>query len=139
MIIDEVNYREIPMLPLRGVLVFPYTVIHLDVGRKKSINAIEEAMLDSKEIFLATQKEAQTDEPDEEDIYDVGTVAEIRQILKMPGGTMRVLVEGLYRAEIKDYAAHDPYIKVAMEEYNDDETYKERRAGSPDAYRGITV
>ncbi|HBK53723.1 MAG TPA: endopeptidase La, partial [Syntrophomonas wolfei] len=89
---EHQTYRELPMLPLRGVLVFPYTVIHLDVGRKKSINAIEDAMLGSKEIFLATQKEAQTDEPDEEDIYEVGTVAEIRQILKMPGGTMRVLV-----------------------------------------------
>lgn len=114
------EYRRIPMLPLRGVLVFPYTVIHLDVGRKKSIKAIEEAMLDNKEIFLATQKEAQTDEPDEEDIFAIGTVAEIRQILKMPGGTMRVLVEGLYRAEIKGYAAHDPYIKVAIAEYHDD-------------------
>ncbi|MGI6434347.1 MAG: endopeptidase La [Syntrophomonadaceae bacterium] len=114
------EYRQIAMLPLRGVLVFPYTVIHLDVGRKKSIKAIEEAMLDNKEIFLATQKEAQTDEPEEEDIFAIGTVAEIRQILKMPGGTMRVLVEGLYRAEIKGYAAHDPYIKVAIAEYQDD-------------------
>lgn len=114
------EYRQIAMLPLRGVLVFPYTVIHLDVGRKKSIKAIEEAMLDNKEIFLATQKEAQTDEPDEEDIFAIGTVAEIRQILKMPGGTMRVLVEGLHRAEIKGYAAHDPYIKVGIAEYHDD-------------------
>jgi len=112
--------REIPMLPLRGVLVFPYTVIHLDVGRKKSINAIEEAMLDAREIFLATQKEAQTDEPDENDIYSVGVVAEIRQILKMPGGTMRVLVEGLYRAEVLNYISNVPYIKVAIKEYKDD-------------------
>ena len=91
----EIVYREIPLLPLRGMLVFPYTVIHLDVGRKKSINAIEEAMLEGKEIFLTSQKEAQTDDPEETDIYIIGTVAEIRQILKMPGGTMRVLVEGL--------------------------------------------
>ncbi|MEN6348588.1 MAG: endopeptidase La [Syntrophomonas sp.] len=117
-------FREIPMLPLRGVLVFPYTVIHLDVGRKKSINAIEEAMLGSKDIFLATQKEAQTDEPNEDDIYDVGTVAEIRQILKMPGGTMRVLVEGLYRAEVQAYLSHDPYIKVQVEEIRDEKTLK---------------
>ena len=112
--------REIPMLPLRGVLVFPYTVIHLDVGRKKSINAIEEAMLDAREIFLATQKEAQTDEPSSDDMYSVGAVAEIRQILKMPGGTMRVLVEGLYRAEVVNYISHDPYIKVSIKEYRDD-------------------
>ncbi|MDD2510768.1 MAG: endopeptidase La [Syntrophomonas sp.] len=116
---DHQIYRELPMLPLRGVLVFPYTVIHLDVGRKKSIHAIEDAMLGSKEIFLATQKEAQTDEPDEEDIYEVGTVAEIRQILKMPGGTMRVLVEGLFRAEIHSYLSNDPYMKVQVEELRD--------------------
>jgi len=107
------------MLPLRGMLVFPYTVIHLDVGRKKSIKAIEEAMLENKEIFLATQKEAQDDDPEEADIYQVGTVAEIRQILKMPG-TMRVLVEGLHRAEIRSYVAHDPYIQVKIEEFKDD-------------------
>lgn len=121
----EPNYREIPILPLRGLLVFPYTVIHLDVGRKKSINAIEEAMLGSKEIFLATQKEAQTDEPEQEDIYQVGTVAEIRQVLKMPGGTMRVLVEGLYRARIQKYIPHSDYMKVGIEEYRMESTSKD--------------
>ncbi|MEN6460451.1 MAG: endopeptidase La, partial [Syntrophomonas sp.] len=112
------------MLPLRGVLVFPYTVLHLDVGRKKSITAIEEAMLESKEIFLVTQKEAQTDEPTEEDIFTVGTVAEIKQILKMPGGTMRVLVEGLYRAKICEYISQDPYIEVSIEEFKYDSDNK---------------
>ncbi|MEA1961115.1 MAG: endopeptidase La [Bacillota bacterium] len=114
------------MLPLRGVLVFPYTVIHLDVGRKKSINAIEEAMIGSKEIFLATQKEAQTDEPGEDDIYVVGTLAEVKQILKMPGGTMRVLVEGLHRAEIVHYLNNEAFIRVDIKEY-------ENEAGEKDA------
>ncbi len=118
------NQREIPLLPLRGLLVFPYTVIHLDVGRKKSINAIEQAMLENKEIFLATQKEAQTDEPNEDEIFSVGTVAEIRQILKMPGGTMRVLVEGLHRGEIISYLDHDPFIRVVVEEWKDDQVEK---------------
>jgi ATP-dependent Lon protease len=118
------NQREIPMLPLRGLLVFPYTVIHLDVGRKKSINAIEQAMLENKEIFLATQKEAQTDEPNEDEIFSVGTVAEIRQILKMPGGTMRVLVEGLHRGEIISYLDHEPFIRVSVEEWKDDQVEK---------------
>lgn len=121
----ESQYREIPILPLRGLLVFPYTVIHLDVGRKKSINAIEEAMLGSKEIFLATQKEAQTDEPTETDIYEVGTVAEIRQVLKMPGGTMRVLVEGLYRARIKKFLPQDDYMKVEIEEFKTETANKD--------------
>ncbi len=122
---NENNLRELPMLPLRGLLVFPYTVIHLDVGRKKSINAIEEAMMASKEIFLATQKEAQTDEPDEGDIYEVGTVAEIRQILKMPGGTMRVLVEGLHRAVIVKYISDHNFVKVQIKEYRDDSKEKD--------------
>lgn len=121
----ESQYREIPILPLRGLLVFPYTVIHLDVGRKKSINAIEEAMLGSKEIFLATQKEAQTDEPTENDIYEVGTVAEIRQVLKMPGGTMRVLVEGLYRARIRRFLPNDDFMKVEIEEFKTETVTKD--------------
>ncbi|WP_156204725.1 endopeptidase La [Candidatus Syntrophocurvum alkaliphilum] len=112
------------MLPLRGVIVFPYTVIHLDVGRKKSINAIEEAMLDKKEIFLATQKEAQTDDPSIEDIYQVGTVAEIKQVLKMPGGTMRVLVEGLHRSILKEYISNDQFIEVEIDEHKDIEDKK---------------
>lgn len=108
--------REIPLLPLRGVLVFPYMVIHLDVGREKSINAIEEAMIADKELFLATQKEAQTDDPEEQDIYEIGTVAEIKQVLKMPGGTMRVLVEGLRRARIDRYLENDSLFRVQVKE-----------------------
>lgn len=110
---------KLPMLPLRGVLVFPYTVIHLDVGRKKSISAIEEAMLNNKEIFLATQKEAHNEDPENEDVYSIGTVAEIRQILKMPGGTMRVLVEGLYRAETMEYISQNPYVEVKIKGYQE--------------------
>jgi len=121
---NQTTYREIPMLPLRGVLVFPYMVIHLDVGRKKSVNAIEEAMMNNKEIFLATQKEAQTDEPEIDDIYAAGTIAEIRQVLKMPGGTMRVLVEGLHRAEVKGVVFTDPYIRVQVEEFKEDDVEK---------------
>lgn len=108
--------REIPLLPLRGLLVFPHMVIHLDVGRERSVNAIEEAMVRDKEIFLATQKEAQTDDPGENDIYRTGTIAEIKQVLKMPGGTMRVLVEGLRRAEIVRYLSYEPYLKVQVNE-----------------------
>lgn len=106
----------IPLLPLRGILVFPYMVIHLDVGREKSINAIDEAMLHDREIFLVTQKEAQTDEPREDDLYQVGTIAEIKQLLKLPGGTFRVLVEGLRRGRIKKYLSSEPFIQVAIEE-----------------------
>lgn len=109
--------RVLPLLPLRGILVFPYMVIHLDVGREKSVQAIEEAMLQDRNIFLSTQKEAQTDDPGEDDIYQIGTVAEVKQLLKLPGGTIRVLVEGIARAKIKNYLAHEPYFKVEIEQY----------------------
>ncbi|MBO8128574.1 MAG: endopeptidase La [Peptococcaceae bacterium] len=112
--------KVLPMLPLRGVLVVPYMVIHLDVGREKSVKAIEEAMIHDRIIFLATQKEAQTDDPGVDDIYRVGTVAEVKQLLKLPGGTIRVLVEGIARAKIQEYLSEDPYFKVEIYQYSED-------------------
>ena len=112
--------KSLPLLPLRGILVFPYMVIHLDVGREKSIQAIEEAMVQDKMIFLATQKEAQTDEPTVDDIYQIGTVAEVKQLLKLPGGTIRVLVEGIARAKINKYEYQEPYFRVEVEQYTEE-------------------
>lgn len=112
--------RVLPLLPLRGILVFPYMIIHLDVGREKSVQAIEEAMIQDKMIFLSTQKEAQTDEPEPDDIYGVGTVAEVKQLLKLPGGTIRVLVEGIARARIEEYLEKSPYFKVKLHQYVED-------------------
>ncbi|SHI98327.1 endopeptidase La [Desulfofundulus thermosubterraneus] len=112
--------RILPLLPLRGILVFPYMVIHLDVGREKSVQAIEQAMMNDRIIFLATQKEAQTDDPGVDDIYRIGSVAEVKQLLKLPGGTIRVLVEGLARGHIRRYLAHEPFFKVEVEQYNED-------------------
>ncbi|HHX51197.1 MAG TPA: endopeptidase La [Clostridia bacterium] len=105
---------ELPLLPLRGVIVFPNMVIHLDVGRERSVHAIDEAMTSDRKIFLVMQKEAQTDEPGLNDIYHTGTIAEIKQLLKLPGGTIRVLVEGLARANIKEVQALDPYVRVEV-------------------------
>ncbi|MCL5935182.1 MAG: LON peptidase substrate-binding domain-containing protein, partial [Firmicutes bacterium] len=112
--------KSLPLLPLRGILVFPYMVIHLDVGREKSVQAIEEAMVQDRMIFLATQKEAQTDEPTVDDIFHVGTVAEVKQLLKLPGGTIRVLVEGIARAKIKSYEQLEPYFRVEIEQYSEE-------------------
>jgi len=112
--------RELPLLPLRGILVFPYMVIHLDVGREKSIAAIDQAMISDRIICLATQKDAQIDEPTPEDIYDVGTIAEIKQLLKLPGGTLRVLVEGLQRAKIKKYIEMEPFFRVEVTPSHDE-------------------
>lgn len=113
--------RTIPLLPLRGILVFPYMIIHLDVGREKSISALEEAMVHDRLIMLAAQKDAQNDMPAPEDIFSVGTVAEIKQLLKLPGGTIRVLVEGLHRAEIVKYKDLEAYYQVEINEFDEPE------------------
>lgn len=115
------NTRDLPLLPLRGILVYPYMVIHLDVGRDKSIKAIEEAMLQEREIFLTTQLEAQIDNPGKEDIYRFGCIAEVKQLLKLPGGNIRVLVEGLRRGKIIDYLDEAPFYRVAIQEYTEKE------------------
>ena len=115
------NTRQIPMLPLRGILVFPYMIIHLDVGREKSISALEEAMVHDRLIMLATQKDAQNDKPTPEDIYTAGTIAEVKQLLKLPGGTIHVLVEGLRRAQSIRYVDIDPYYMVEIAEHEENE------------------
>ncbi len=109
--------RTIPLIPLRGVSIFPYMVIHFDVGRDKSINALEEAMVNDSLIFLTTQKEAKVDMPTSDDFYDVGTVCKIKQMLKLPGETIRVLVEGINRAKIKQIIDEEPYFEAEIEEF----------------------
>ncbi|MGP4064910.1 endopeptidase La [Oceanobacillus sp. M65] len=94
---------QLPLLPLRGLLVFPSMVIHLDVGRDKSIAALEQAMMGDQTIFLVAQRKVSMDEPEPQDIYSIGTMAVVKQMLKLPNGTMRVLVEGLHRGEIIRY------------------------------------
>lgn len=115
------NRRTIPLLPLRGILVFPYMIIHLDVGREKSISALEEAMVHDRLIMLATQRDAQDDKPEAEDIFSIGTVAEVKQLLKLPGGTIRVLVEGLHRAEIIEYTEQEPFYQVEIDEFDEED------------------
>lgn len=111
--------RTLPLLPLRGMMVFPYMMIHLDVGREQSIAALEQAMMEDRKIFLTAQRDEETDAPGKEDLYAVGTVAEIRQLVKLPGDSVRVLVEGLHRAVIQDYRECDSYAEVAVEEFKD--------------------
>jgi ATP-dependent Lon protease len=96
---------RMPVLPLRGVVVFPHSVVQLDVGREKSIHAINEANgYEGKEIILATQKDIHIDDPGFDDIHHVGTIATIKQVMRPSGGTMRIVVEGLYRARILRFA-----------------------------------
>ena len=94
---EQQNSNEsfsLPLLPLRDIVVFPSMVVPLFVGRDKSVNALEKAMNIDKKIFLAAQTKAKTDSPSESDIYRIGTVANILQILRLPDGTVKVLVEG---------------------------------------------
>ncbi|MDO9215822.1 MAG: LON peptidase substrate-binding domain-containing protein, partial [Lacisediminimonas sp.] len=93
-------HTQLPLLPLRDVVVFPHMVIPLFVGRPKSIKALEAAMGQGKSIMLAAQKAAAKDEPSADDIYEIGCVANILQMLKLPDGTVKVLVEGAQRARI---------------------------------------
>lgn len=115
------NEIIVPLLPLRGLLVFPTMVLHLDVGREKSIQALEKAMVDDSLIFLTTQKEVSIDEPDEDDLYHMGTLTKVKQMLKLPNGTIRVLVEGLARGEILSFLEKDEYFLVEVKVYEDRE------------------
>src|SRR3989304_3877191 len=99
---SEISKLDMPLLPLRDVVVFPHMVIPLFVGRPKSIKALETAMEAGKSIVLVAQKSAAKDEPAPEDLYDVGSIANILQMLKLPDGTVKVLVEGSQRARITE-------------------------------------
>lgn len=109
----------VPLLPLRGLLVYPTMVLHLDVGREKSVQALEKAMVDDSLIFLTTQKEVSVDEPLEDDLYKMGTLTKVKQMLKLPNGTIRVLVEGLKRAEIVSFSDEDDHYSVEIKTYED--------------------
>lgn len=108
--------RRLPLLPLRGLLVYPTMVLHLDVGRERSVKALEKAMVDENLILLASQSEVSIEEPKQEDIYQVGTVSKVRQMLKLPNGTIRVLVEGVVRAKISSYIDNPDFYEVMVKE-----------------------
>jgi ATP-dependent Lon protease len=106
----------VPLLPLRDVVVFPYMIVPLFVGREKSINALESAMKQENEIFLVAQKSAQKDEPTENDIYNIGTLGVIIQLLRLPDGTVKALVEGKKRATVREYIPNPDHFVVEIDE-----------------------
>src|SRR5947208_3630241 len=108
--------RTVPLLPLRDIIVFPHMVVPLFVGREKSIAALEEAMSHDKDILLAAQKKAKTNEPVPEDIFGMGTLGTILQLLRLPDGTVKVLVEGKKRANVKKYVSTEKFFLVECEE-----------------------
>src|SRR6058998_1527174 len=106
---------RVPLLPLRDIIVFPHMVVPLFVGRQKSIRALEEAMNKQKFILLAAQKDAKTNDPAEDDIYKVGTLGTVVQLLRLPDGTVKVLVEGKKRARVTRYLSNAEYFLVEAE------------------------
>jgi len=109
-----------PLLPLRDVVVFPHMIVPLFVGRERSVNALESAMKHEKAIFMAAQKNAQKDDPKEEDIYSIGTLGTIIQLLRLPDNTVKVLVEGKKRARIRNFITDDEFFVVEVEEYGEE-------------------
>lgn len=105
----------LPLIPLRGLTVFPNMVIYFDVGREKSIEAVEKAMAGDQKIFLAAQKDIEIDNPSEDDIFNIGTICEIKQIVKMPKNTIRVLVEGIERANMDEFFDKEELLEASIE------------------------
>lgn len=112
----------LPLIPLRGITIFPNMIIHFDIGREKSIASLEEAMLQDGKIFLVTQKDPEVELPTEkEDMYSIGTICKIKQILKLPKGTTRVLVEGIERARLLEFEEKDNYLIGSIEKIAESE------------------
>lgn len=111
---------QLPLLPLRDLIIFPHMMMPLFVGREKSINALEEAMSKQIDIVLAAQKDAKTNNPEAKDIYSVGTIGTIIQLLRLPDGTVKVLVEGKRRVKIKNFVSNDNFFVVSCEPIEED-------------------
>ena len=113
-----IKKRILPLLALRGIVIFPYTITTFDVGRPRSIKAIEEAMMRDNSIFLTAQKDLSVQDPEIDDIYKVGTIAKIKQILKLPGDNVRVLIEGIKRAELRKIVSSEVFLEAEVIESN---------------------
>src|SRR4030043_999173 len=116
---EKRSMLTIPMLPLRDIVIFPHMVVPLFIGRERSIHALEYAMGQEKYILLCTQKDPRRDEPRDTDIFRVGTLAAILQLLRLPDGTVKVLIEGKERAQIKQYLTNPHFFQVEAEELGD--------------------
>lgn len=115
--------HTLPLIPLRGLSIFPYMILNFDIGREASLKALDEAMLAHELVFLTSQKEAEIDEPTEEDFYHVGTICKVKQMIKLPGDTVRVLVEGISRGTIREVNQDKGYFEAIIDEiiYDEDE------------------
>ena len=112
---DPSKLAIFPVLPLRDIVVFPHMIVPLFVGRDKSVKALEDVMEDDKQILLVAQKNAGQDDPSVDDIYEVGTIGTVLQLLKLPDGTVKVLVEGSQRARIAGYTNNEEFFQAKTE------------------------
>jgi ATP-dependent Lon protease len=112
--------RFLPILPLRDIVVFPHRIVPLFVGREKSVAALEAAMAADKELFLVAQLDPGEDDPDRDALYDLGVVATAMQLLKLPDGTVRVLVEGVKRARLVNLESREGYTAAEIEEVEEE-------------------
>ena len=114
--------KSMPMVALRGMTILPEMVVHFDVSRERSIAAVQEAMTEEQKIFLAAQKSIETENPGKEDIYEVGTVATVKQIIRLPKHTVRVLVAGEKRGILREIEYDDPYLRALVEIVEESDT-----------------
>lgn len=117
--IETTTQKSVPVLPLRDVVVYPHMVIPLFVGREKSIQALDVAMDDNKQILLVAQRNAETEDPAVDDLFEIGTLSSILQLLKLPDGTVKVLVEGATRVKVENYTTDESYLKADISELPD--------------------
>src|SRR5215203_4844489 len=114
--------RTLPILPLRDIVVFPHRIVPLFVGRDKSVAALEAAMAADKELFLVAQLDPAEDDPDRDALYDLGVIATAMQLLKLPDGTVRVLVEGAQRAKLTNLVQREGYVVAEIEDVGEEPT-----------------
>lgn len=121
------KHKKYPLIPLRGLTILPNMVIHFDVGREKSVQALEKAMKKDQMIFLTTQKSTLLESPDVNDIYQIGTISKVKQLLRLPGKTIRVLVEGVSRGRVIEYTLKNPHMEALIEVLEEPESKRGKK------------
>ena len=112
---------QLPAVALRGMVILPGMMVHFDISRPRSIHAVEQAMMEDEKIFLVAQRDPDTDEPTQEELFNIGTIAHIKQVIKMQGGVIRVLVEGEERAELGELLDEEKFLKVQAIRFDPEE------------------
>lgn len=128
---------QLPAVALRGMVILPGMMVHFDISRPRSIHAVEQAMMEDEKIFLVAQRDPDTDEPTQEELYHIGTIAHIKQVIKMQGGVIRVLVEGAERAELGELLDEENYLKVQAIRFDPEEMEELSELAKQGMLRGV--